>query len=215
MPDAGRRFIRLAQLLLIVAALGLWVAARLPWVVIETFDGLGQPKTTTLTGGAWSSALLPLALLLLAAATAGLAVRGRLLRLLALLVAASSAVAGYLAISQWVVPEVAVRAADLADIPVMVLVGSERRYVGAALALVAALAAVIAAVLLMRAASSRTTTTKYVAPATRRSAARSDVAADLADGARSERELWDALDEGQDPTTDTPAPGDDPDAEGR
>ena len=73
-----------------LAALGLWVASRLTWVVSpDSFDGLGQPKTTTLDGGAWSTALLPLALLLLAAAVAGLAVRGWPLRLLALLVAAA------------------------------------------------------------------------------------------------------------------------------
>ena len=209
----GRRSIRLAQLLLVLAALGLWVASLLPWVVIRTFDGLGQPKTTTLDGGAWSTALLPLALLMLAAAIAGLAVRGWPLRVLAVLVAAASAAAGYLAISQWVVPDVAVRAADLARIPVMFLVGSERRYTGAALTLAAAVCALLAAVLLMRSATAaRGATTKYVAPAARRSAVRSDdVHIAGADDDASERMLWDALDEGRDPTDDLP----DSDSEGR
>ena len=72
--------IRVAQLLLVVSALGLWVASRLPWVAVRSFDGLGQPKTSTLSGATWSNALLPLAVLLLAAAVAGLAVRGWLLR---------------------------------------------------------------------------------------------------------------------------------------
>ena len=215
--SGGRRTIRLAQLLLVLAALGLWVASLLPWVVIRTFDGLGQPKTTTLDGGAWSTALLPLALLLLAAAVAGLAVRGWPLRVLALLVAAASAAAGYLAISQWVVPDVAVRAADLARVPVMFLVGSERQYVGAVLTLAAAVCTLLAAVLLMRSATSaRAATTKYVAPATRRSAARSDdVQTATADGDSSERMLWDALDEGRDPTEDTRRSGPDSDSEGR
>lgn len=223
----ARRPLRAAQLLLVLAALGLWVAARLPWVAITTSDGLGQPKTTTLTGGTWSTALLPLALLLLAAAIAGLAVHGWLLRLLALSVAVASAVAGYLAVSQWVVPDVSARAADLAAIPVMFLVGSERRYAGAALTLAAGVAALLAAALLMRAASragagsgGSDASHKYLAPAARRSAARSDRASRSAEetagqGETSERRLWDALDDGHDPTLDGPPPEPDPDAEGR
>lgn len=198
----GRRTLRVGQLLLVLAALGLWAAARLPWVSIRTFDGLGQPKLTTLNGGAWSTALLPLALLLAAAAVAGLAVRGWPLRLLALLVATASAAAGYLGVSQWVVPDVSARAAELSGIPVMFLVGSERHHAGAVVALVAAVLALLAAVLLMRSATSaRGTAGKYAAPAARRSAARSE---DGADGDTSERLLWDALDEGRDPTEETP-----------
>jgi uncharacterized membrane protein (TIGR02234 family) len=198
----GNRTIRLAQLLLIVASLVLWIASRLTWVVLESFDGLGQPKTVTLSGGQWSTAVLPLALLLLAAVVAVLAVRGWPLRGLAVLVALASAATAYLAISQWVVPDVAVRAADLAQIPVASLVGSQRQYVGAMLTLAAALCTLVAAVLLMRsAATGRAATAKYVAPAARRSAARSgDAEATLAGGAMSERMIWDALDEGRDPT---------------
>ena len=39
-----------AQLLLVVAAVALWTASRLPWVVIRSFDGLGPPKSVTLSG---------------------------------------------------------------------------------------------------------------------------------------------------------------------
>ena len=56
------RTTRTAQVLLLVAALMLWGASRLPWVDVSSFDGLGQPKTTTLSGAAWSTALIPLAL---------------------------------------------------------------------------------------------------------------------------------------------------------
>jgi uncharacterized membrane protein (TIGR02234 family) len=213
----GPRTIRLAQLLLVLAAVALWAAAQLPWVLIRSFDGLGQPRTTTLDGGAWSTALVPLALLLLAAAVAGLAVRGWPLRVLALLGAAASAAAAYLAISQWVVPDVAVRAADLAGVPVMFLVGSERRFAGAMLTLAAAACALLAAVLLMRsAATRRDATMKYVAPAARRSASRSVDAQANPDGDdTSERMLWDALDDGRDPTADIPPSGPGPDSEGR
>ncbi|MGH3531034.1 MAG: Trp biosynthesis-associated membrane protein, partial [Mycobacterium sp.] len=71
----GRLTIRLAQLLLVAAAVGLWAASRLPWVVVQSFDGLGPSKTATMSGAVWSSALLPLAVLLLATAAAALAVR--------------------------------------------------------------------------------------------------------------------------------------------
>lgn len=228
----GKRMIRLAQLLLVIAALGLWVASRLPWVTVESFDGLGQPKSITLSGATWSTALLPLSLLLLAAAVAILAVRGWQLRLLALLVAVVAAATGYLAISQWVVPDIAVRGADLAEVSVASLVGSARYYWGAALTLVSAVITLLAAVLLMRhAAAGKGATTKYVAPAARRAAARAITdqkpqadqkqqdAPGADDNSVSERMLWDALDAGQDPTAaaadpDTASEGDS-DKEGR
>ena len=75
--------IRTGQLMLVLAAVGLWVAARLTWVTVTSADGLGQPKTTTLSGGTWSTVLIPLAVLLLAAAIAGLAVHGWGLRVVA------------------------------------------------------------------------------------------------------------------------------------
>lgn len=198
----GKRMIRIAQLLLVLAGLGLWVGARLPWVTLSSFDGLGQPKSVTLSGGTWSTALLPFALLLLAAAVAALAVRGWPLRLLAVLVAATSAGTGYLAISQWVVPDVALRAADVAQVPVASLTACDRQYVGAGVTGAAAVCALVAAVLLLRsAATGKAATAKYVAPAARRSAAR-DEAPESAEPApdMSERMIWDALDEGRDPT---------------
>ncbi|OBK17448.1 TIGR02234 family membrane protein [Mycobacterium sp. 1245852.3] len=206
---AGRWLIRIAQIVLVVAAGALWVASRLPWVVIRSFDGLGPPKQVTLAGGAWSTALLPLALLLLAGAVAAIAVRGWLLRALAGLLAVVSLTVGYLGISLWALPDVAVRGAELAHVSVMTLVGSERRYWGAGVTVAAAACTLIAAVLLMRSASdsrsARSSARKYATPATRRSI----VQREEADGAMleqpetpgmSERTIWDALDEGRDPT---------------
>jgi uncharacterized membrane protein (TIGR02234 family) len=214
-PDrAGRRTIRIAQALLVVAAAGLWAASRLTWVDLRTFDGLGPPKLITLPGAAWSSALVPLALVLLATAVAALAVRGWPLRMLALLVAVASLATGYLAISLWVIPDVAVRGADIAHVPVLTLMGSQRHYPGPAITLATAICTLIAAVLLMRAAASaRGTVTKYLTPAARRALAQPD------EKTMSERMLWDALDEGRDPTDQPQAPdretGHEPDTEGR
>jgi uncharacterized membrane protein (TIGR02234 family) len=206
---SGRLPIVVAQLLLVVAAGALWVASRLPWVVIRSFDGLGPPKEVSLSGASWSTALLPLALLMLATAVAALAVRGWPLRVLAVLLAVASLAVGYLGVSLWVIPDVAVRGADLAHIPVMFLVGSDRQYWGAGIAVAAAVCTLAAAILLMRSASdsgsARESATKYAAPATRRS----NALRENADGAMleaqekpemSERMIWDALDEGRDPT---------------
>ena len=196
--------IRSAQLLLVVAAVGLWVASRLPWVVVRSFDGLGQPRSSTLSGASWSTALIPLAVVLLAAAVAALAVRGWLLRVVAVLVAAASAGAGYLAISLWVIRDVSVRGAELAQVPVVSLVGSGRHYAGAVVTLVAAVATLFAAVLLLRAAvKGAGRTTRYASPAERRAVAvRED-----SGGTMSERMMWDAIDEGRDPTRDSDSEG--------
>jgi uncharacterized membrane protein (TIGR02234 family) len=197
-PDRpGRRTIRIAQALLVVAAAGLSAASRLTWVDLRTFDGLGPPKLVTLSGAAWSSALVPLTLVLLATAVAALAVRGWPLRILAVLVAVASLATGYLAISMLVIPDVAVRGADLAHVPVLWLVGSQRHYPGPAITLATAVCTLVGAVLLMRAATSASgTVTKYVTPAARRSLAQRN------EETMSERMIWDALDEGEDPTQD-------------
>lgn len=207
--------IGIAQLLLVVAAGALWMAARLPWVVIGSFDELGPPKEVTLTGASWSTALLPLALLMLAAAVAALAVRGWPLRALAVLLAAASFAVGYLGISLWVVPDVAARGADLAHVPVVTLVGSGRHYWGAVAAVLAAVCALLAAVFLMSSAAIRGSAgedmARYAAPRARRSIARrqhsnaAGRAAPQDDGPdmgprMSERMIWEALDEGRDPT---------------
>lgn len=191
--------IRLAQLLLVVSAAALWVASRMTWVDVRSFDGLGQPKTTTLTGASWSTALVPLAVLLLAAAVAALAVRGWPLRLFAVLVAGVSALMAYLAIGVWVIRDVAPRAAHLADVPITNLVSTQRHFGGAIVTLVAAVVTLLGAVLLVRAA---TRAKPEAARYERRGAASAEQAA-----APSERAIWDALDEGRDPT--------DPDNKGR
>jgi uncharacterized membrane protein (TIGR02234 family) len=110
----------------------------------------------------------------------------------------------YLAISLWVIRDVGARAAHLADVPVADLVGTQRHYGGAILTLVAAVGALVGAVLLMRSvAKPRPEVDRYE----RRSSAQSP----QDDGDTSERVMWDALDEGSDPTED-PA---DPDNKGR
>ena len=191
---------RIAPLLLVLSAAALWGASRMVWVDVQSFDGLGQPKTAALTGGTWSTALVPLAAILLVAAVAPIAVRGWRLGVLAVVIAGMSAVMGYLAISLWVIRDVAVRAVHLAGVPAADLVGTQRHYGGAILTLVAAVGALVGAVLLLRSvAKPRPEVDRYE----RRRSAQSPQ--DDADA--SERVMWDALDEGLDPT--------DPDNKGR
>jgi uncharacterized membrane protein (TIGR02234 family) len=185
--------IRIAQLGLVLAAAALWVASRMTWVEVTSFDGLGQPRTTALSGGSWSTALVPLAVLLLATAVAALAVRGWVLRALAVLVAITSAGLAYLAITLWVMPDVGVRASHLADAPVADLVGTQRHYGGAVITVVAAALTLLSAVLLLRSATKdRSAAVRY--------ARRSSSVAGEPEDAMSERQLWDALDDGVDPT---------------
>jgi uncharacterized membrane protein (TIGR02234 family) len=197
--------IRAAQLLLVLAAIELWAASRVPWVVLTSSEGLGQPRVTTLTGAAWSTALIPFAVLLLAAAVAALAVRRWPLRILAVLVALVSAGCAYLAITLWTTPDVAPRAAHLTDVPAVSLIGSSREPWGAVLTLAAAVMTLTSAVLLTRVAvTGPAASDKYASRTTRRSTV---AARGTPDETMSERVMWDALDEGSDPTTDSGSEG--------
>ena len=194
--------IRLAQLLLVVSAAGIWAASRLPWVSVRSFDGLGPEQDSVLNGAAWSTALVPIAILYLAAALAALAVRGWPLRVVALLVATGCLGLGYLGVSLMVMPDVGPRGADLAGVPVAFLVASQRHLAGAGITAVAAVLGLLAAVLLMRSAVV--------------SAHPSSGSGGPEGPRQSERGMWDALDEGRDPTVgDTAAESAPPDTEGR
>lgn len=113
------------------------------------------------------------------------------------------------------VPDVAARGADLAHVPVVTLVGSARHYWGAVAAVLAAVCALLAAVFLMSSAAIRGSAgedmARYAAPRACRSIARrqhsnaAGRAAPQDDGPdmgprMSERMIWEALDEGRDPT---------------
>ncbi|MFN8068534.1 MAG: TIGR02234 family membrane protein [Mycolicibacterium insubricum] len=198
MADGSVRSLRVAQLLLVAAAAALWGASRLTWVTVSTVADLGEAKTVRLDGATWAAALVPLALVLLATAVATLAVRGVLLRVLAVLVALTVAGIGYLGISQFTGADVTPRAAVLADVPVASVAEVQRSHPAAVLPLLAGVVGLAAAVLMMRVARGTAGTVgRYAAPAARRDAAARPGAAG---GEVSERSLWDAIDEGHDPT---------------
>ncbi|MBB4854675.1 putative membrane protein (TIGR02234 family) [Mycobacteroides chelonae] len=190
----GRKRLLAGAGLLVIAAGGLWAASKLAWVRLRSFDGLGEPRTLSVSGADWSAALVPLAVALIAAAIATLAIRGWALRVLAVLVAAIGAGAAYLGVGLWAVRDVGPHAAEVKHIQVSTLIGADRLSGGAATTVIAAVVAVVAAVMLLRAADG-TSDTKYQTPAARQSEGTS-----VADKKQSERVMWDSLDGGQDPT---------------
>ncbi|WP_043807543.1 TIGR02234 family membrane protein [Rhodococcus triatomae] len=191
----------LPALLLAVAALCLWASSRMTWVLVDSFDGLGEARTTALIGGTWAAATTPLALALLAAIAASFAVRGWALRVLAVLVAVVAVAA--------IVPAVTLLASDidtdragrLAELPDRADVTGTEVSTGPALLVLAGgvVALVAAALLLRRAAVSTGLSAKYSAPAARRDEA---VKRRESGEPPSQRVLWDALDAGDDPTDD-------------
>ena len=191
----------LPVLLLAVAALCLWAASRMTWVRVDSFDGLGEARTTALDGGTWAAATTPLALALLAAIAASFAVRGWALRVVALLVAVVAVAA--------IVPAVTLltsdvdddRAGRLAELPDRAdVTGTAVSTTPALLVIVGGVAALAAAILLLRKASvAAGLSSKYAAPAARRDDA---VKRRESNEPPSQRVLWDALDAGDDPTDD-------------
>lgn len=179
---------------MVIAAGGLWAASKFTWVRLRSFDGLGEPRTVLVSGADWSAALVPLAVALVAAAIATLAIRGWVLRILAVLVAVIGAGSAYLGVSLWAIRDVGPRAAEVKNVQVSTLIGADRLSGGATTTVIAAAVAVLAAIALLRAAQGGADT-KYQTPAARRSES-----ADPVDKKQSERVMWDSLDDGHDPT---------------
>ena len=200
---------RSAALPLILLALGaglMWVSSRMTWVRVTSADGLGTARTDELNGGTWFGALTPLALALLAAIAAVLATRGWVRRVVGVVIALIAAAAA--------VPPMALltgtsatadRAVTLADLPGRAEVVDVATFpFPAALALAGAVVAFAAGVLLTRKPPATAgLSSRYDAPATRRAQAGRDVRRDVDERTTSQRTLWDALDAGHDPTTDT------------
>lgn len=201
---SSARTAAIPALLLAAAALCLWASSRMTWVRVDSFDGLGEARTTELIGGTWAAATTPLALALLAAIAASFAVRGWALRVVALLVALV-AVAAIVPAAQVLATDVDPdRAGRLAELPDRAEVTHTEVLGGpAVLVIVGGVLALVAAIALLRKASVSTgLSSKYAAPAARR-----EEAAKRAESSEppSQRVLWDALDAGDDPTDSDPA----------
>ncbi|MTE13910.1 TIGR02234 family membrane protein [Nocardia aurantiaca] len=226
---ASRRRPLGAVALLVVAAGLMWVSSRMTWVTLAvTREDVGVGRTIHLSGSTWFGALTPLALALLATIAAVFATRGWPRRLVGVVVAVLAAVAAVPAF--WLLMHrgnTAERAARLAELRVFEHGGAVQvATLPEWLALLGAIAAFGAGLLLVRMpAESARMSGKYENPAVRKSEAARvaerhvrERGAESGSQAKSEeqlsgRVLWDALDEGVDPTddeTDHPAAHDDP-----
>ncbi|MEV0466246.1 TIGR02234 family membrane protein [Nocardia tengchongensis] len=230
-PKRPRPFAAVA--LLALAAALLWASSRMTWVTLEVTSELGPPRTAHLNGSTWFGALTPLALVLLATIAAVFATHGWWRRGVGVVVAVLAAVAAVpayaLLINQGKTGDRAARLAELRgwEHPGTVTTSS----LPAVLTLVGALAAFAAGLLLVRMPRETAGMSgKYDSPAVRKSAAAEQVAQHhvgqgsgesgsqpAAGEPLSGRVLWDALDEGLDPTddgTNHSAAHDDPDTGG-
>lgn len=208
-----------AVALLAVAAALLWASSRMTWVTLEVTSELGPPRTAHLNGSTWFGALTPLALVLLATIAAVFATHGWWRRGVGVVVAVLAAVAAVpayaLLVHQGRTGDRAARLAELRSWEHPGTVSSSS--LPAVLTLVGAVAAFVAGLLLVRMPRETAGMSgRYDSPAVRKSAAAEQVAQRHADRGPAEsgsqppvqerlsgRVLWDALDEGLDPTDDT------------
>lgn len=199
----NQRSTALAAVLLAVAAGLIWASSRMTWVNALAIDGLGEDRELSVDGGTWAAATTPLALVLLAAIAATFAVKGWVVRVVALLVALVAIAAAMPALSLLVGGASGDQVALVAEVPGRAeVLGVTTSPLGPVLVIVGAFAALAAAVALAR--RPRTAgglSAKYDAPAARRAATVNPAAAGAQEPV-TQRMMWDALDVGEDPTAD-------------
>lgn len=218
----------IAAVLLAAAAILLWSASQMTWATVIVADDLAEPRTLEVKGSDWSPWLTAVAIALLAAIAALFALRGWLLRVVAVLVAVFGVVSfmpGILLLTAAEGDDFAATTIDFADRYAVVAVQnlSAPGYV----VIAGAICAVLAAVMMMRAATTAGMSSKYVSPAARRDelerrvfaereqrlaaeaqaraagadpSQKSAASADDEPTVENERLMWDALDTGMDPT---------------
>ncbi len=212
----NRRQQAIASLLLILAAAALWSSSRMTWADVLATDGLSLPRVFVVRGADWSPWLTGVAALFGAGVIAQFAVRGWVLRVVALIIAIAGLLSAIPAISLIRDGDDDLYASTRIDIPGRYEIEAVTAKMTPGYLLIAgAICAVVAAVLLMRGAAARGMSSKYSSPAARqeelekkvfaererRLAAGEDVdAPGAADG--NERLMWDSLDSGVDPTDD-------------
>ncbi|MGZ8180157.1 TIGR02234 family membrane protein [Williamsia sp. SKLECPSW1] len=223
-PDAAtmrRRNVRVAAVLLVLAAAALWGASRLPWANLTAQDGLSPARGFTVHGSDWSPWLTPVAIVLVAAVAAAAAFKGWALRLTAVVVALIGVVSLLPVISLLTGKDPGSYAARSIDLAGRYQVASVDTHPWVAIVVVlgAVLSVCAATVLLRIARGGAAMSSRYRSPAARRaeleatvfaerpaddqaSPAPTTTGADPATGV-TERMLWDAQDTGDDPTDPT------------
>lgn len=209
----GKRNLALAALLLAAAAGAVWGSGRMSWMGVTIADGLSPERSIDVAGNTWAPALSALWLVFLAAIAASLAVKNWARGVVAVIVAGAAIGAAYPAITVLTQePDIGYLEKILRDTPATgdggTVVMGNKDYIsqvdpttaGPWAAILGALLAVGAAALLMRGLRGGGMGSKYVSPAARRAELEQRVFDDAAAEPASERDLWDALDGGDDPT---------------
>ncbi len=215
-PSPNRRPQVVAVVALLVAAAALWGASRMQWALVYTEDGLTQARTFSVIGADWSPWLVAVAIFFLAALAVQFVLHGVILRAAAVLVALGGVAAAFPAISLLNSADdlYATRVVEIPARSTVVAVTTD--WEPGVVVLFGAVCAVVGAVAMMRSASTgRQMSSKYTSPAARREDLERRAFADYerrqasgdARPAPTEREFWDSLDSGVDPTDD---PGDRP-----
>ncbi|MEZ5211167.1 TIGR02234 family membrane protein [Gordonia sp. (in: high G+C Gram-positive bacteria)] len=216
-PDRRRRAI--AAILLIVAALLLWISSRMRWATVASEDLQGAPHFDAVKGSNWSPWLVAVAIVLLAALAVQFVLHGIGLRIVAVVVAIIGVTVSYPAISLLAGGKNSAYAAQAIDLPASrdVIAVTTATFPAVAV-LVAVVCTVVAAVFMMRSASGTGgSSSKYTSPAARRDELERRVFAEREKREQvpaSEREMWDALDNGMD-LTENGDSGDDGDTDRR
>lgn len=211
MTKTEKRIRGLAQLLVILAAAGVWGFGRMNWVTAEVFDDKSGESTHQLVGAVWDPAGTPLALAMVAALIASLAVPPILRRIIGVLIAVLSAGASFRAVQLIGQEPDLYRAQQLLSSGVATQNSSNPEQISAwaqvlyaevhnlpvILTVIVAVLGVCGGVILaMKPGTSDRGYSRYETPERRREGAKED----LSENPDSGRVLWDALDAGVDPT---------------
>jgi uncharacterized membrane protein (TIGR02234 family) len=198
---SGKRNLAVASVLLLLAAGAAWGASRMTWMRVQIADFLTVDRTVDVAGHTWASALTVLPLVFLAAIAAALAVKGRARAVVALVVAAAALGVAYPAITVLTQePDVKYIESILELAGKDVVVRTDKVTAGPLVAVLAAVLAVAAATLLLRGLRGGGMGSQYASPSARRADLEKRVFEQAAAEKSSERDLWDALDSGDDPT---------------
>lgn len=188
-PNPGRRLLTASVLLLLAVAGLLWGASASTWADQTYRTPFSGEQTAAVTGGMLRPELVPLALATLAAIAALLATSGWMRRVVGVVIALEGVLLGWRLVG-WIVgpaTEPPIPGAPPGSEPVRQVLSSP---IGPALMGAGALLLVVTGILVVVAATRMPAMgAKYSAPASARRDTRDP-----------DRRLWDALDEGDDPT---------------
>lgn len=209
----AKRNLGLVAILLAGAAGAVWGSSRMSWMGVTIADGLSPERSMDVAGHVWAPALTALWLVFLAAIAAGLALKNWARGVVAVIVAVAAIGAAFPAVTVLTQePDVGYLEKVLRDAPsngdAGTVVMGNKDYIsqvdptaaGPSVAILGGVLAAAAAALLMRGLRGGGMGSKYVSPAARRAELEQKVFDGAGAEPASERDLWDALDGGDDPT---------------